>query len=97
MDSVRIKVKEKHKEGRKEMATAVQERPAPAHRGVQRAEAHGECREKGFDDDDLNPETHQLSDFKELCKSVASLLHIGEFICAYLSPGFGWLLGPVSK
>ena len=29
------------------MATAVQERPAPAHKGVQRAEADGECREKG--------------------------------------------------
>ena len=84
MDSVRIKVKEKYAEGRKEMETAVQERPAPAHRDVHRAETDGECRAKGFDDDDLNPETHQLSDFKELCKSVASLLHIGEFTCAYL-------------
>lgn len=69
---------------RKEVETSVDDRPASADRSLHKAE--------GFDDDDLNPETHQLSDFKELCKSVASLLHIGESLRACPSLWL-WLFG----
>jgi hypothetical protein len=54
--------------------------------------ASGEDVASGYvvDKEELNAETHQLTDFKELCMSVASLLHIGEYYNFYMVLWWWW-------